>query len=107
MQSFDRLEEKLIHLSNFFKSVKNSSASKEIDRETADYGLSKVKAIRETIYLYKQQPKNTLLKRIHALIFSMTRGVEFFVDLNTNHRFKKNCEGIYEIVIELDTNIKW
>lgn len=81
MQSFDKLETKLTDLSNFFESVEKSPTSEEVDRKNADYGLSKVKAIIETIYLYKQQPKNTLLKRIHALIFSMTRGVEFFVDL--------------------------
>jgi len=103
----DKLIKKLDELENFFSSVKKSVKVSESDRHTATYGLSKIEAIKDLVDRYREKPKNTYLKQIHNTFFSVTRGVEFFIDAKTNESFKEKCKGIYEIIETLESAIKW
>lgn len=107
MVVLNTIEIKLNELSQFFASIKESDTSNHVDQQTASYGFDKVEFMRENLSRYKQNPKNIFLKRIHSAFFSVTRGVEAFQDIETNEIFDHKCQGIYEIIKELEANIKW
>lgn len=80
----------------FFKDVKKNSQNKG-DIERAEYGLSKVKFLWEVLKKYKKNPQMKLLKQIDAGFISMTRGVEFFADYETNKKFYGLSDNIPKI----------
>ena len=89
-------------LEDFFIEVKGSSQNKG-DIERAEYGLSVVKFLWDVLKKYEKNPRNKLLKQIDAGFVSMTRGVEFFTEYETNKRFYELLGGIPEI----KSHIKW
>ena len=106
MVDLDRIELKLKELRAFFRSVKENSSSLG-DVEGASYGLSKIERIEQNLERHRKKPQNKLLKQIDAGFTSATRGVEGFGDYETNERFIKACEGIYQIKKDLEAHIKW
>lgn len=86
----------------FFKEVKSSS-KESADVEKAEYGLSKVKFLWDVLKKYEKKPQNRLLKKIDAGFVSVTRGVEFFTDYETNKRFYE----LSNFIPELKSYIKW
>ena len=106
MVDLGKIEDKLFKLEQFFSSVKEKSKN-EVDFDSATYGLSKVEFIRATLEKYKKKPQNKLLKQIDAGFVSVTRGVEYFTDFDTNEKFREACKGIHYIREDLESNIKW
>ena len=107
MEIEDDLHKKLNELGMFFSSVKESASLMHIDRETASNGLNKVELIRNIVQKYKKEPRNIFLRQIHGGLFSMARGMEFFVDPKTNEDYIESCKGIYDLVDKLESAIKW
>jgi hypothetical protein len=101
-----KIQEKLQELSVFFSSVTESEGS-SVDKDSALYGLEKIRNINYLLDKYKKTPKNIYLKQIHSSFSSVTRGIEAFTDNEANDIFIKKCEGIYDIVKELEAKIKW
>lgn len=87
---------------SFFEEVKESSHY-EGDIERANYGLSKVKFLWSALKKYEKNPQNKTLKQIDAGFVSMTRGVEFFADYETNKKFYQ----LFDKIPEIKTHIKW
>ena len=87
---------------SFFKNIKENSQN-EGDVERATYGLLKVKFLQDILIKYKKSPQNKLLKQLDAGFVSLTRGVEFFTDYETNKKFYELSENIPEI----KSQIKW
>jgi hypothetical protein len=77
----------------FFEEVKEHSHN-EGDVERAAYGLLKVKFLLDVLKKYEKNPQNKLLKQIDAGFVSVTRGVEFFIDYETNKKFYELSENI-------------
>ena len=107
MEIENDLLSKLNELGIFFSSVKESASLTLIDQETASNGLNKVELIRNIVHKHKKEPRNIFLRQIHGGLFSMVRGMEFFVDPKTNEDYIESCRGIYELVDKLESAIKW
>ena len=91
-----QISNSIVIFENFFKDVKESSQNKG-DIERAEYGLSKVKFLWEILKKYKKNPEMKLLKQIDAGFISMTRGVEFFANYETNKKFYGLSDNIPKI----------
>ena len=107
MVTFEEITKKLDELSHFFQSIKEGTDANVTDKGSASYGFEKVRLIHGLIEAYKKKPSNVLLKRMHSAFSSVTRGLEGFVDYNTDQLFRKKCEGITEIFNDLEENIRW
>jgi hypothetical protein len=106
MVDTNSIESKLSELEIFFQSVKNSDLG-ESDKNSASYGLKNTDFLKITLEKYKKKPQNKLLKQIFNGFSSVTRGVEYFTDFETNEKFRKACKGIYQIQENLRDNINW
>lgn len=89
-------------LESFFKEVQECSQN-EGDIERAEYGLLKVKFLWNVLKKYDQNPQNKLLKQLDAGFVSVTRGVEFFTDYQTNKKFY----NLFKEISDIKSNIKW
>ena len=107
MVAFEEIIKKIDELSEFFLSIKERTNANTTDKESASYGLEKLQFIRELIDRYNKKSANVLLKRMHSAFSSITRGLEGFVDYDTDQLFRKKCEGITKIVNDLEEHIKW
>lgn len=96
MVDINQISDSIAIFESFFKGVKESSHD-EGDIERANYGLSKVKFLWSTLKKYEKSPQNKTLKQIDAGFVSVTRGVEFFADYETNKRFYQLFDKIPEI----------
>lgn len=106
MVNINSIEIKILELEIFFQSVKNSDAG-EADQNSSSYGLKNTDFLKITLDKYKKNPQNKLLKQIFNGFSSVTRGVEYFIDFETNEKFRNTCKGIYQIQENLRENIKW
>src|SRR6478735_361655 len=102
MVEITEIEGKLNELEIFFHKVKEGSKN-VADAESASYGLSKIKFIQTALEKYKKKPQNKLLKQIDSGFVSITRGVEYFNDNDTNKKFFELCADIPS----LKSSIKW
>lgn len=93
MVDIDQIKNILHQLEKFFHCVIEESKN-EADIDSASYGLSKVESIKSILDKYAKEPQNRLLKQIDAGFISVTRGVEYFNDYETNRAFYKLCDDI-------------
>jgi hypothetical protein len=96
MVNIDQMYKVLIQFECLFKEVIEQSKN-EGDINRATYGLSKVNFIRHTLNKYEENRQNKLLKQIDAGFVSITRGVEYFDDYETNKKFFELFNGIPDI----------
>ena len=102
----DRVENKIIQLKDFFKSIKENNNITSYGAG-AEYGYNSSVTMLKTLEVYKNKKKNSDLKRIYAGFTAVTRGVEGFNDKVINEKFYEVCKGIYEIKQEIRSLIKW
>ena len=96
MVNINQIAKALSQFEGLFKEIKEQSKYKG-DIERATYGLSKVKFLYDTLKKYEKNPQNKLLKQIDAGFVSLTRGVEYFSDYETNKRFYELFNSIPDI----------
>jgi hypothetical protein len=106
MVDFNRIQNKITQLEEFFSRIKDSSLN-SVDVESASYGLSKVKFIKNALEKYHEKNQSKLLREIYSAFTSITRGVEYFKDYDANLAFNELCGGIYQIQEDIKANTKW
>ena len=104
------LEKKILlkarEMEQFFLNVKESSVH-DADISSAQLGLDSVRNIKKNLDVYRKSSKNITLKKIHAGFSTLVRGVEGFSDYETELKFRKAGNGIYDLHKELESHIKW
>ena len=109
MVNIKNLEDKVFELESFFQNLKDYSSSGDISTYGADidYGKKSIVSMKINISKYKVNKDKKLLKGIYLLFTSITRGIEGFNDYDLDQKFRKTCEGIYQIKEDLEQHIKW
>ncbi len=109
MVDIEKIEQKLMELEDFFNKVLNNKCDINISSfgAGAEYGLKSVENMRSAFEKYKRVPQNKLLKQIHGSFTAINRGVEGFNDRKLDIEFNKVLNDVYQIIKNLEQNIKW
>ncbi|XLS30558.1 hypothetical protein ACJD0Z_06965 [Flavobacteriaceae bacterium M23B6Z8] len=96
----------LNELKDFYSDTLENSDN-TYDKESASTGLKTLESIDRFIKKYETKKEKKHLKRIHSLLATLSRGIEFFNDFETNERHNELGIHVYTLREEIEKELNW
>lgn len=77
------------------------------DKKSSLTGLKTLESIDQHIKKYETKKEKKHLQYIHSLLATLSRGIEFFNDFETNERHNQLGIHIYTLRKEIEKELNW
>jgi hypothetical protein len=106
MKNLKDLESEIREMAKFYGDL-SKNAKNNLDKDYGQMGKESSENILALVQKYQSDPKNSYLKRIHASLMTLIRGIENFRDEDAQKKHDSYGPLVTKLLQYVNENVKW